>query len=143
MAYKEKLITENINDYLEYIECEDIEREFLNQDELIRLAQTPCDSDVLRRASLFSCLTGLRFSDILNLRWNNIQEVAGIGLCVVLKTQKTKTPATLPLCDDAIELIGERQTGKVFVGFKKTLTAKPLKEWIKSAKIDKRITFHC
>ena len=108
MAYKEKLITENINDYLEYIEWEDVEREFLNQDELIRLAQTPCDSDVLRRASLFSCLTGLRFSDILNLRWNNIQEVAGIGLCVVLKTQKTKTPATLPLCEDAIELLGER-----------------------------------
>ena len=143
MAYKEKLITENINDYLEYIEWEDVEREFLNQDELIRLAQTPCDSDVLRRASLFSCLTGLRFSDILNLRWNNIQEVAGIGLCVVLKTQKTKTPATLPLCEDAIELIGERQTGKIFVGFKKTLTAKPLKDWIKAAKIDKRITFHC
>lgn len=107
------------------------------------MAQTPCDIDVLRRASLFSCLTGLRFSDILNLRWNNIQEVAGIGLCVVLKTQKTKTPATLPLCEDAIELIGERQTGKVFVGFKKTLTAKPLKDWIKAAKLDKRITFHC
>ena len=107
------------------------------------MAQTPCDIDVLRRASLFSCLTGLRFSDILNLRWNNIQEVAGIGLCVVLKTQKTRTPATLPLCEDAIELIGERQTGKVFVGFKKTLTAKPLKDWIKAAKLDKRITFHC
>ncbi len=143
MAYKEKLIKENINDYLEYIEWEDVEREFLNQDELIRLAQTPCDSDVLRRASLFSCLTGLRFSDILNLRWINIQEVSGIGLCIVLKTQKTKTPATLPLCDDAIELLGERQTGKIFVGFKKTLTAKPLKDWIKAAKIDKRITFHC
>ena len=118
-------------------------KSFLNQDELIRLVQTSCDSDVLRKASLFSCLTGLRFRDILNLRWNNIQEVAGIGLCVVLKIQKTKTPATLPLCEDAIELIGERQIGKVFVGFKRTLTAKPPKDWIKAAKIDKRITFHC
>ena len=68
MVYKEKLITENINDYLDFIEWEEVEREFLNQDELIQLAQIPCESDVLRRASLFSCLTGLRFSDILNLR---------------------------------------------------------------------------
>ena len=98
---------------------------------------------MLRRASLFSCLTGLRFSDILNLDWKNIQEIAGIGLCVVIKTQKTKTAATLPLCEDAIELIGERKTGKVFPGFKKTLTTKPLRDWIKAANIDKHITFHC
>ena len=142
-AYKEKLLTENVNDFLEYIEWDDVVKEFLNQDELIRLAQTPCDSDVLRRASLFSCLTGLRFSDILNLDWKNIQEIAGIGLCVVIKTQKTKTAATLPLCEDAIELIGERKTGKVFPGFKKTLTTKPLRDWIKVANIDKHITFHC
>lgn len=142
-AYKEKLLTENVNDFLEYIEWDDVVKEFLNQDELIRLAQTPCDSDVLRRASLFSCLTGLRFSDILNLDWKNIQEIAGIGLCVVIKTQKTKTAATLPLCEDAIELIGERKTGKVFPGFKKTLTTKPLRDWIKAANIDKHITFHC
>ncbi len=48
-AYKEKLLTENVNDFLEYIEWDDVVKEFLNQDELIRLAQTPCDSDVLRR----------------------------------------------------------------------------------------------
>ncbi len=142
-AYKEKLLTENVNDFLEYIEWDDVVKEFLNQDELIRLAQTPCDSGVLRRASLFACLTGLRFSDIFNLDWKNIQEIAGIGLCVVIKTQKTKTAATLPLCEDAIELIGERKTGKVFPGFKKTLTAKPLADWIKAANIDKHITFHC
>jgi len=42
-----------------------------------------------------------------------------------------------------IELIGERKTGKVFPGFKKTLTTKPLRDWIKAANIDKHITFHC
>lgn len=142
-AYKEKLIPENINDYLEFIEWEDIEKEFLNQDELIKLALTPCDSECLRRASLFSCLTGLRFSDILNLNWSNVQEIAGIGTCIVIKTQKTKTTATLPLCEDAIELIGERKTGKVFHGFKKSLTGAQLKKWIKEAGITKHITFHC
>lgn len=52
-AYKERLITENINDYLEYIEWEDVVREFLAQEELIQLAP-PCKHDVLCWASLFS-----------------------------------------------------------------------------------------
>ena len=142
-AYKEKLLHENINDYLEVIEWEETERQFLNQEELITLAQTPCESDILKRASLFSCLTGLRFSDIFNLKWDNIRDITGIGLCLVMTTQKTKTPITLPLCDEAIELLGERGQGKVFDGFKKELTAKPLRDWVKSAGIDKHITFHC
>ena len=142
-AYKERLITENINDYLEYIEWEEVEREFLTQEELIQLAQTPCKHDVLRRASLFSCLTGLRISDIENLHWNNIQSVTGIGLCIVITIQKTKTPAKLPLCDEAVELMGERGTGKVFVGLKRCMIGKPLKDWIAASGIKKHITFHC
>ncbi len=120
MAYKENLLRENINDYLDYIEWEEVEREFLTQEELIQLAQTPCEIEVLKRASLFSCLTGLRFSDVYNLTWEHVREVSGIGLCLVFRTQKTKTPTTLPLCQEAIELMGETTTGKVFEGFKKT-----------------------
>lgn len=143
MAYKEKLLHENINDYLDYIEWEEVEREFLTQEELIQLAQTPCDSDVLKRASLFSCLTGLRYSDVLNLKWDHVRAVTGIGLCLVFRTQKTKTPTTLPLCEEAIELMGESGEGVVFEGFKKSLTSKPLKAWIAASGIKKHITFHC
>ena len=42
-------------------------REHLSQEELIRLAETPCEEDVLKRAFLFACLTGLRKSDIRQL----------------------------------------------------------------------------
>lgn len=142
-AYKERLITENINDYLDYIEWEEVDREFLTQDELIQLAQTPCKHDVLRRASLFSCLTGLRISDIENLRWDHIQPIPSIGLCIVITIQKTKTPVKLPLCDEAIELMGNRGTRKVFKGLKRSMTGKPLKDWITTAGITKHITFHC
>ncbi|WP_438358499.1 site-specific integrase [Bacteroides acidifaciens] len=142
-AYKERLITENINDYLDYIEWEEVDREFLTQDELIQLAQTPCKHDVLRRASLFSCLTGLRISDIENLRWEHIQPIPAIGLCIVITIQKTKTPVKLPLCDEAIELMGNRGTGKVFKGLKRSMTGKPLKDWITATGISKHITFHC
>ncbi len=142
-AYKERLLTENINDFLDYIEWEEVDRNFLTQEELIQLAQTPCKHDILRRASLFSCLTGLRISDIENLQWKHIQPVPAIGLCIVITIQKTKTPVKLPLCDEAIELMGEHASGKVFKGLKRSMTGKPLKDWIEAADIKKHITFHC
>lgn len=142
-AYKERLLTENINDFLNYIEWEEVDRNFLTQEELIQLAKTPCKHDILRRASLFSCLTGLRISDIENLQWKHIQPVPAIGLCIVITIQKTKTPVKLPLCDEAIELMGERTGGKVFKGLKRSMTGKPLKDWIEAADIKKHITFHC
>ena len=141
-AYKERLLTENINDFLDYIEWEEVDRDFLTQEELIQLAQTPCKHDILRSASLFSCLTGLRISDIESLQWNYIQPVPAIGLCIVITIQKTKTPVKLPLCDEAIELMGERTSGKVFKGLKRSMTGKPLKDWIEAAGIKKHITFH-
>ena len=67
IAYQEKLLKENVNDYLEAIDAVDSRREFLTMEELRQLAATPCDTPDLKNASLFSCLTGLRISDILAL----------------------------------------------------------------------------
>ena len=64
------MIKENVNDFLEKIETDDVRKEFLTSEELKKLAATPCDIPVLKQASLFSCLTGLRISDILNLAWD-------------------------------------------------------------------------
>lgn len=36
------------------------------------IANTECKHEVIKRASLFSCLTGLRISDIENLTWDKI-----------------------------------------------------------------------
>ena len=144
IAYKQKLIKENINDFLERIEDEDVRKEYLTLDELKRLARTPCESDVLRRASLFSCLTGLRISDVINLKWENIEKAPEGGYSMRIKTIKTGTVATLTISDEAFELCGEKQeSGTVFVGMKRTLTGKPLQNWLEAAGIKKHITFHC
>ena len=66
-AYRDKLIKDNINDFLEKIEYKETKREYLTLEELKRLADTPCDIPVLRRAAIFSCFTGLRVSDIMQL----------------------------------------------------------------------------
>ena len=75
MAYKEGLLNENINDHLESIDWEEPKINFLEIEEIKKLAATPCKVDVLKRASLFACLTGLRISDILQLKWDNIENL--------------------------------------------------------------------
>lgn len=78
-------------DYLEKIDCQDTKREYLTLDEVKRLAATPCKIPVLKAASLFSCLTGLRISDILNLQWSDFGLAPDRGYCIRIRTQKTKT----------------------------------------------------
>ena len=143
IAYKEKLIRENVNDFLESIKYSKPRREFLTLKEVKKLAKTPCAIPVLKRASLFSILTGLRISDVLNLTWENIVEDAFGGYSIRLCTQKTQTEATLPLSKDALLQCGERSEGTVFVGLKRSMINYPLKDWIKQAGIKKKITFHC
>lgn len=143
VAYRDKLIKENINDFLEKIEWEDVRKEFLTQEELMKLAETPCKHSVLKQASLFSCLTGLRISNIENLTWDNIQYAQDMGLCIRIRTQKTSTEATLPISEEALTLCGPRGEGKVFKGLSRSMINVPLKNWIKEAGIKKHITFHC
>lgn len=143
IAYREKLIRENINDYLEAIEVTDVKKEYLTLDELKTLANTPCNIPVLKTASLFSCMTGLRISDIMKLDWKEIEPASDGGYCMRLRTEKTETETTLPISDEALELCGERRTGKVFKGLQKSMTQQPLKDWVANAGITKHITFHC
>lgn len=144
ILYRNKLIHSNVNDFLEKIEPEDVVKDYLSIDELYRLAETPCKIPVLKTASLFSCLTSLRISDILTLRWEEIVDFAAGGKCVHTVTQKTKTEDIIPISDEALQLIGysPEKTGLVFKGLKRCWTQYPMKEWIRAAGITKNITFH-
>jgi len=142
-AHRDKYLRENINDYLDRIEENEVKKEYLTPEELKHLAASPCKIAVLKSASLFSCLTGLRISDILNLKWEHIQRAPEGGYCIRIRTQKTKTEATLPISMEAYELCGAPSTGTVFKGFKRSMAQHPLKEWLKSAGITKPMSFHC
>ncbi|MCM1313380.1 MAG: site-specific integrase [Roseburia sp.] len=136
-------LKDNIIPFLKSAKEEKTKKEFLTHEELKHLAATPYKHEVFKAASLFSCLTGLRISDIIALRWENICEAPDGGWCLRLTTQKTKTEATLPLSDEALRLCGERGTGQVFKGMAKSLCPVYLKDWIAAAGITKHITFHC
>lgn len=113
-------------------------------EELRRLANVPFKYDELRRAALFSALTGLRFSDIAKLTWQEVQHGANQGYYLRFKQQKTKNLETLPISEDAFELLGTRSNldEKVFKTLKKSQTMY-LPAWTAKAGIDKKITFHC
>ena len=144
ILYRNRMIKTNVNDFLEKIESEDVAKEYLSVEELYCLAETPCKIPVLKTASLFSCLTSLRLSDILSLCWEEIVDFAAGGKCVHTITQKTKTEDIIPISDEALELIGysPEKKGLVFKGLKRSWTQQPMKEWIRSAGITKNITFH-
>lgn len=143
ILYRDKRIKENINDFLDKIETEDVKKEYLTAEELKTLAATECELPVLRQASLFSCLTGLRISDILKLEWNDFQVAPDGDYCICFRVQKTNAVAFLPVSTEAMELCGELSEGKVFKKLKRSMINYPLKEWIKKSGITKHITFHC
>lgn len=142
IAYRDKMFRENVNDFLEKIEYKDVKKEYLTGEELYRLANTPCEIPVLKAASLFACLTGLRISDILQLEWNHIVTASEGGYCMRIRTEKTEAETTLPISDEALELYGKRGTGKVFKELKRSMIQHPLQKWLKQAGIEKNITFH-
>jgi len=147
-AYRDHKILENPNGYLERIEGIPTEKEYLSQEELIRLAETPCPLEVLKTAFLFACLTGLRKSDLKPLKWDNIQPYGSGGLYITVRMQKTQEIVHNPISREALDLIdyyeGDHDPKDlVFPGLATKNTDDPLKKWLKAAGITKHITFHC
>lgn len=145
IAFRDKMIRTNPNDYLEKIPTVPVNKESLTLEELRKLYKTPCEIDVLKRASIFACLTGMRRSDIINLRWENIKMYSDGGRYVEFYAQKTKARNIIPISEEAYNLISKGRkciNGKVFDGFEIVMAQKPLKTWLSKAGIKKRITFH-
>ena len=55
----------------------------------------------------FSALTGLRFSDIKNLIWDELEYIEGNGYFIQFKKQKTKGVEMIPISEQAYNLLGE------------------------------------
>lgn len=141
-AYRDRKIKENPNGFLERIDTIPTIKEHLSQPELVALANTPCEHEVLKKAFLFSCLTGLRKSDIKALTWDDIQPYGDGVIYVTVRMQKTQEISHNPISDEALELIGERSEGLVFKGFRDFMTQGPLRRWMKAAGVTKHVTMH-
>lgn len=116
------------------------EKEYLNFDEINQLNQTDCNNETVKRAALFACNTGLRFCDIKELTWTNIN-----GKTLNIVQAKTKVPVSIVLNENAISLVGERGKSNelIFPLPSHTAVLKSIRQWVKAAGIEKSITFHC
>ena len=138
--------------------CEDLvckrgdnfEKDILSADEMRQLINTHYDKEnpTIRRAFIFSLYTGIRFCDVKDLTFENVDYANN---CLKFEQAKTKgrssrSKVTIPLRDDLLALIGTPLKGKkerIFNLPSHTMCLKALRHWTKRAGIDKHITWHC
>lgn len=148
-AYEEGYITNHKLLKVKSFEEKDPKREYLTFEEVQALAKTECKYEVVKRAFLFSCLTGLRWSDIFKLKWDEVRdEVRGdnVDHRIIFTQQKTDELEYMYISKQARELLGERKSSdsRVFVNLQygSAMNTEILR-WCMKAGITKHITFHC
>jgi integrase len=128
-------------------------REYLSVTELEKLellyVENNMDSRHLNvlRYFLFVCYTGLRYTDIKNLKYSHIKKrfLNGNTIDFIdLKMHKTGFDVSIPIIKKAHNLMPEKIVSEkpVFRVLSNQKTNEYLKEIIKIAGIDKNITFH-
>jgi len=145
-AVKDGIIPTNPSEGVEAFKQGDPEREFLTLEELQAAVEVECEIPQLKTAFIFSCLTGLRWSDIQKLVWSEVQHSNENGYYIRFRQKKTKGAETLPISDQAFGLLGDRQENeeRVFKGLKYSAWHNlKLQQWMMKAGISKTITFHC
>lgn len=144
-AFEEGYLISDISGKVKSITQQEGHREYLTLDEVNMLAKTDCDNPVIKRAALFSILTGFRHVDIKNLTWRNIR-CDGDRYTITITQQKTKVAVTKPIPLQAYLLCGNRGADdtQVFEGLPDpSWINRPVNRWVKAAGITKHITFHC
>ena len=142
-AYREGLLPANPIANIKGIGYEETNRTYLTADEVRRLADTPCDNDVTKRAFLFGCLTGMRNCDIRAITWADVHQQDGYTR-IIFRQAKTHGQEYLDISAQASTLMGGRgrDNDAVFPLMSWHAVRLHLKAWVKKAKIPKHVTFH-
>lgn len=150
-ALREGLINQNpmkLIDKKEKPKKEQAEKEFLTIEELKKLMETDCRYPLVKMAFLFSCFTGLRYSDVKTLCWSHIHLAPdGENQYIEKEQVKTRSKVVIPLSDEAMKWMPEREDGVDLVFHDLQITHTTIEvvlwEWISAAGINKHITYHC
>ena len=146
-AFDDRIIQDKISLRVKGIKEEDTHREYLTLEEINKLIQTSCENELLGRAFLFSASTGLRWSDVVNLKWKDVEYLGDSNSTQLRYIQKkTKGAEVLHISLQAVEFMGVRAADdqKVFKGLKYSAWNNlKLQQWVMRAGIHKNISFHC
>ena len=142
-AFKKRFLPIDLGAIVESIKPQETHRPFLFMEELQRMATAHCDNVIVKKAGLFSAMTGFRYSDVHTLLWREIQGFPG-NYYILYKQEKTESAEYYPVSDQTIELLGSfgDPEAKVFEGLRYDHTVTELKKWLVNAGISKHFTFH-
>lgn len=150
-AVREGLMDKNPWNSLETIEKikkPESKREYLTIDEIRSMIATDCPNELVKKAYLFSCFTGLRISDVKNLKWGNLYHENGQTYVSVVMVKTTK-PLYIPLSGQALKWMPEKEEGRnkpddyIFGNLVNYGNVNEnLKKWAEAAGIKKHISYH-
>lgn len=122
-------------------------REYLSKEEVEKLMTTPFTHGKyhIKEAFLFSCFTGLRYSDLKALRMADFHR-DDLGAYLRIKMVKTREPLKIYVPEVALKILPkvEHEDMPVFNLPKNDYANQGLRKWLDDAGInDKIISFHC
>jgi len=121
---------------------------FLTKAEIIKMNEVDLEIEkkayglnLTRDLFLFSCYTGLRYSDVMNLTSIRIKDGR-----IIIEIQKTKREIMIPICNEALTILKKynykKKTGLIFPDRCNVSVNRDLKDIAEIAEINKWITFH-
>lgn len=142
-AFKKRFLPTDLGSIIDSITPQETHRPFLFMEELQRMANAKCGNPIVKKAGLFSAMTGFRYSDVEKLIWSEIHGTEG-NYYIVYNQEKTENAEYHPVSDQTIKLLGERgnSDSRVFEGLNYHNTVAELKKWLANAGIEKHFTFH-
>ena len=146
-AIKDKIMAENPTAGLTAVRDQGLKKDILSYKEIELLGKTYCGNKDVKRAFLFSLFSGLRWCDVSELTFKNIDSANGVLIFSQAKTKHSSKNSSvrMDLSPMLLKLIGKpgKATDKVFILPSHTGALKSLKAWVKLAEIPKNITWHC
>ena len=120
-------------------------RVYLTADELKALVRTECSVESYKRLFLFACFVGLRYSDLITLRWSDVVEEKD-EIRIEKMMHKTQHMVYVPLGKIARDYLPERgePDALVFPDLPKGTSDIDaiIKQWVSDAGIEKKVTFY-
>jgi integrase len=143
-AVKENILLKDVSEKITVSRTSGLKKDILNIDEIQKLADTKCNNDRVKRAFLFCLNTGLRFCDVSELRWSNIDKNKLRFTQRKVKHSSQAAINDIDLNKTALRVIGKigQPEEKVFELPSHTGCLKSLRSWTKAAGINKHITWH-
>ena len=128
---------------------EQVDRGYLKEEDVIAIASKEIGIkrlDIVRDLFIFSCYTGLAYSDLAELKPENIQKMFDGKMWIVTHRKKTKTNVNVPLLGPALRILQKYEEtlpeGQLLPMLSNQKCNSYLKEIGDLCGIEQRLTFH-